>query len=364
VAATSTSDAVPAGYTELLEQLKARVRAAQLRAARSANAEVLALYWSVGRDVVDRQDLAGWGARVVDRLAADLRAAFPDQRGWSRRNLQYMRAVAVAWPTLDEFVQQAAAQLPWAHVLVLLDRLDSGDDRTWYARQALEHGWSRAVLEHQIAGQLRHRVGAAPSNFPDHLPPVDSELAQQLLRDPYVFDHLTLTGPVAEHDLEQALMDRLEATLLAFGHGMAFVGRQVRFDVDGDELVIDLLLFHVEQLRYLVVELKIGRFEPGYIGQLGTYVALVEDRLRRPDRHAPTIGLLLVAGRNEQIVRYALSGASAPLAVADYTYDSLPPDARAALPPADQLTAALDTTTLTTTNRAGQQPEHPSPEDS
>lgn len=159
-------------------------------------------------------------------------------------------------------------------------------------------------------------------------------------------------------------MDRLQATLLAFGHGMAFVGRQVRFDVDGDELVIDLLLFHVEQLRYLVVELKIGRFEPGHIGQLGTYVALVEDRLRRPDRHAPTIGLLLVAGRNEQIVRYALSGASAPLAVADYTYDSLPPDARAALPPADQLTAALDTTTLTTTNRAGQQPEHPSPEDS
>jgi predicted nuclease of restriction endonuclease-like (RecB) superfamily len=336
----------PDGYVELLEQLKTRVRAAQLRAVRSANLEVLTLYWSIGRDIVDRQDLAGWGARIVDRLAADLRAAFPDQRGWSRRNLQYMRALATAWPDRDQFVQQAAAQMPWGHVMTLLDRLDTHDDRTWYAAQAVEHGWSRTVLEHQIMNQLRQRIGAAPSNFAEHLPPADSELAQQLLRDPYVFDHLTLTRPVAERDLEQALMDRLQATLLEFGHGMAFVGRQVRFDVDGDELVVDLLLFHVEQLRYVVVELKIGRLQLGDTGQLGVYVALVDDRLRRPDRHAPTIGLLLVAGRNEQIVRYALSASSAPLAVADYTYDTLPPDARAALPTAAQLAAALDPSTL------------------
>ena len=283
---------------------------------------------------------------MVDRLAGDLRAAFPDQRGWSRRNLLYMRGFAEAWPDLGEVVQQPAAQLPWGHVLVLLDRLDDRKQRDWYAAEAVQHGWSRAVLEYQIRSGLRQRVGAAPSNFADRLPPVESDLAQQLVRDPYVFDHLGLTRPAAERDLEQALMDRLQATLLEFGHGMAFVGRQVRFDVAGDELVVDLLLFHVEALRYVVVELKVHRFTPGDVGQLGTYVAVVEDRLRRPGVHAPTLGLLLVAGRNEQLVRYALSASTAPMAVADWA--SLPPDAQAILPPADRLAAALDTSTLPT----------------
>ena len=163
-----------------------------------------------------------------------------------------------------------------------------------------------------------------------------------MLRDPYVFDHLQLTDRASERQLEQALMDRLQDTLLALGHGLAFVGRQVRFDVDGDELVIDLLLFHVEQLRYVVIELKIGRFQPGYVGQLGTYVALVDDRLRRADRHAPTVGILLCTSRNEQVVRYALSASTAPMAVAGYTYDTLPADEQAALPTAAELAAALE----------------------
>jgi len=341
---TADGDVVPAGYGELLEQLKARVRSSQVRAARAANSEVLALYWSVGRDILDRQDRLGWGGKVVDRLAGDLRAAFPDQRGWSRRNLQYMRAFAAAWPDREDFVQQAAAQLPWTHVTTLLDRLDTRQDRDWYAAEAAGQGWSRAVLEYQIGTGLLGRVGAAPSNFADQLPPADSDLAQQLVRDPYVFDHLSLSRPVVERDLEQALMDRLQATLMEFGRGMAFVGRQVRFDLDGDELVVDLLLFHVEQLRYIVVELKVNRLTGGDVGQLGTYVAMVDDRLRRPGVHAPTLGLLLVAGRNEQLVRYALTASSAPVAVADWS--SLPADARAVLPPADRIAAALDTSTL------------------
>lgn len=167
-------------------------------------------------------------------------------------------------------------------------------------------------------------------------------MAQQLVRDPYVFDHLALSERVAERELEQALMDRLQGTLLAFGHGMAFVGRQVRFDIDGDELVLDLLLFSVEQLRYVVVELKVGRFDPAYVGQLGTYVAVVDDRLRRSDRHAPTVGILLCKGRNDTLVRYALAGAPAPLAVADYTYDTLPAQERSGLPIAAELAAALE----------------------
>jgi len=339
-------DVVPAGYAELLEQLKVRVRSAQVRAARAANTEVLALYWSIGRDILDRQDRLGWGGKVVDRLATDLRAAFPDQRGWSRRNLQYMRAFATAWPDQENFVHQAGAQLPWRHLTTLLDRLDTRDDRDWYAARAVEDGWSRAVLEFSIGSGLRARVGAAPSNFTDRLPAADSDLAQALVRDPYVFDTLGLAAPIAERDLEQALMDRLQATLLEFGQGMAFVGRQVRLDLgDGYEVVVDLLLFNVEQLRYVVVELKVGRLAPGDVGQLGVYVAVVDDNLRRPDmHHAPTVGLLLVAGRSDPLAQYALASSSAPVAVADWA--SLPAETRAVLPPADRIAAALDTSTL------------------
>ena len=217
----------PAGYAELLEQLKARVRNSQVRAARAANSELLELYWSVGRDILDRQEQAGWGSRVIDRLATDLREEFPDQRGWSRSNLHYMRALAAAWPDA-EVVPRAVGQLPWGHVRVLLDKLSTRPERDWYAAAASEYGWSRDVLVHQVETGLAERIGSAPSNFAAALPAPDSELAQQLVRDPYVFDHLALSERAAERELEQALMDRLEQTLLAFGHGMAFVGQQVR----------------------------------------------------------------------------------------------------------------------------------------
>jgi len=345
VSARPPEGAVPVGYAELLEQLKARVRSTQVRAARAANTEVLRLYWSIGRDILDRQDNAGWGTGVVDRLAADLRLEFPDQRGWSRRNLLYMRAFAAAWPDLAEVVPQPGAQLPWGHVRALLDRLEGRAERDWYAARAVVEGWSRAVLEFGIRSGLRARVGAAPSNFTAALPPADSDLAQELVRDPYVFDTLGLAAPIAERDLEQALMDRLQATLLEFGRGMAFVGRQVRVDLgDGFEVVVDLLLFNVEQLRYVVVELKVGRLAPGDVGQLGVYVAVVDDKLRRPETHASTVGLLLVAGRSDPLAQYALAASSAPVAVADWA--SLPAETRAVLPPADRIAAALDTSTL------------------
>ncbi|MGW6132379.1 PDDEXK nuclease domain-containing protein [Cellulomonas sp. NPDC055163] len=350
-AKSSSGDVELAGYAELLETLKQRVRTAQVRAARAANTEVLRLYWSIGRDILDRQEQAGWGAKVIDRLAGDLRAEFPDQRGFSVRNLHYMRAVAEVWRAEADFLQQPAAQLPWTHLTTLLDRLEDPAERHWYAAQALEHGWSRNVLTHQIMSGLHRRIGAAPSNFTATLPAPDSDLAQQLTRDPYVFDHLGLTAPVNEHRLEQSMMDKLQATLTAFGHGMAFVGRQVRFEVGDDEFIIDLLLFHLTQLRYVVVELKMGRFRPEYTGQLGTYVAIVDDLVRDDAIHAPTVGILLCRDRDEQVVRYALSSTAAPMAVADYTYDALPPEARAALPNVAELRAALDTAT-TTTDRA------------
>lgn len=278
---------------------------------------------------------------MIQRLADDLRSTFPDMRGFSRRNFFYMRAMAEAWHD-REVVQQRVAQLPWGHVTVLLDRLDDQVDRDWYAAASIEHGWSRNVLLNQIKNRLHQRQAAAPSNFPSHLPALDSDLAQQLTKDPYVFDFLGLSGAVAERDLEQALMDRLQDTLLELGRGFAFVGRQVHFDVDGDDFYIDLLLFHIPQLRYVVVELKIGPFKPEYTGQLGFYVALVDDELRDPDRHTPTVGILLCAGRNDRVVRYALRGTAAPMAIANYTYDNLPAYERSVLPAAADLTALLD----------------------
>ena len=187
--------AMPAGYAEWLVEVKARVRATQFRAVRAANREVIGLYWSIGRDLLDRQDRQGWGAKVVERASADLRREFPDQRGWSPRNLRYMRRLAQGWPTLDAIVQQAAAQLPWGHIQVLLDKLSDQADRDWYAGQAVAGGWSRAVLSLQIDTRLRDRAGAAPSNFDRTLEGADSDLAQALTKDPYVFENLAPTTP-------------------------------------------------------------------------------------------------------------------------------------------------------------------------
>ncbi|HZL80513.1 MAG TPA: PDDEXK nuclease domain-containing protein [Demequina sp.] len=334
------------GYGELLADLKARVRATQFRAARAANSEVLRLYWSIGRDIRERQQSAGWGTKVIARLAADLRREFPDQRGWSPSNLKNMRRVAEVWPTLEEFGQQAVGRLPWGHVIVLLERLSTRDERDWYAAAAAENGWTRGVLELQIRSGLRSALGAAPTNFTAALDSADSELAQQMVKDPYVFEHLAFVKSLAERDVEQALMDRLQETMLELGRGMAFVGRQVRLTVPDDrtdavsEFQVDLLFFHVTQLRYVVVELKVGPFEPAHLGQLGTYVAIVDDQYRRPGIHAPTVGILLCTGKNGPVVRYSLASTAAPIAVADYY--GLPDDARAALPTAEQLRDALD----------------------
>jgi nuclease YhcG-like protein len=183
---------------------------------------------------------------------------------------------------------------------------------------------------------------AAPSNFADRLPAADSDLARALAKDPYVFDFFGLTGQVAERELEQALMDRLQDTLMELGRGFAFVGRQVPLDVDGDEFFVDLLFFHVEQLRYVVVELKVGKFAPEYAGKLGFYVSVVDDLIAKP-QHNPTVGLLLCADRNERVVRYSLGNTAQPMAVSTYTYDTLPPAEQRALPAADEVAAALDT---------------------
>jgi predicted nuclease of restriction endonuclease-like (RecB) superfamily len=337
---TDSGDAyTPEGYNEFIADLKRRVRTTQFRAVRAANTEVLRLYWSVGRDILDRQRDQGWGAKVVDQISADIRREFPGQRGWSIRSLKYMRKLADAWPVEAEFVQQAAAQLPWGHLMILLDKFVTGQDRDWYAAKAVEYGWSRASLEFEIKMDLKSRLGSAPSNFSATLDAVDSDLAQQVVKDSYVFEHLDPEEHVAERDRERALMDRIHDTLLEFGRGMAFVGRQFRIEVGGDEFFLDLLFFHVTQLRYVVVELKVGKFQPAHMGQIGTYVAMVDGEVRDPGVHAKTVGILLCTERSGAVLDYALASTASPVAVA--LYDGLTPEERAALPDPEELEAVI-----------------------
>ena len=329
----------PPGYLPWLDEIKGRVRTTQFTAARAANAEVINLYWSIGCDILERQERFGWGAQVVKQLANDLRSEFPDQTGWSPRNLHYMRALAQAWRDHPEFVPQVVAQMPWGHVRTLIDKLKTLPDKEWYASRAVTEGWSRAVLTLQIDTNLKERTGAAPSNFAATLTASDSELAQALIKDPYLFQHVALTAPLVEHDVEDALTNRIQDTLMELGRGMTFVGRQVRFTIDGVDRNVDLIFFHVEQLRYIVVELKVRDFEPDFVGQLGMYVAIVDDVLRKPAIHAPTVGLLLCTGKREATVRYALASSAAPMAVA--RWQGLPEDVRAALPSAEELQAVI-----------------------
>ena len=331
--------ALPAGYTDLLAALKERVRAARQTALRTVNTQLIELYWSIGKTVLERQQVEQWGSGVMGRLAEDLRAEFPEMKGLSRRNLFYMRAFAAAWP--DPIVQQAVAQLPWGHVTVLLDKADTRQHRDWYAGAAVEHGWSRNVLLNMIMNRTLERTGAAPSNFVQRLVGLDSELAQQVAKDPYSFEFLGLSGEVAERDLELALTSRITETLRELGPGFSFVGRQVHFDVDGDDYYIDMLFFHMDQNRYVVIELKTGKFQPEYAGKLNFYVALVDDMLRR-EHHNETIGILICGTKNDRSVRYSLGRSTSPMAVAAYTYDKLPAAEQQALPNEGHLVAALE----------------------
>ena len=235
--------------------------------------------------------------------------------------------------------QQPVDQLPWGHVTILLAKLRTRPERDWYAARAVEGGWSRASLEFEIKMDPKRRLGSAPSNFSTTLETIDSDLAQQVVKDSYVFEHLDPGKQIAERDREQVLMDRIQNTLLELGRDMAFVGRQYRIEVGGDEFFVDLLFFHVTQLRYVVVELKVGKFQPAHVGQIGTYVAMVDGEVRDPNVHAKTVGILLCTERNGATLDYALASTASPIAVA--LYEGLTPQQRAGLPDPEELEAVI-----------------------
>lgn len=330
-----TQSLVPDDYATTLEELKQHVHAARFQTQRKANTELLKLWWRIGRTILERQRQEAWGTGVLERLAKDLRAEFPAMKGFSVANLRYMRRFTEAWPEEDAIRQRPVGELPWGHVIELLDKLDDQQLRDWYAAKDVVLGWSRSVLAHQITSRLHEREAAAPTNFAGALEHPDSELAQHLTRDPYTLSFLAIDGDTAERELEARLVDRIVETLHELGPGFAFVGRQVHFDVDGDDFFVDLLFFHIQQLRYVVIELKTTKFDPRDAGQLGFYVSLVDDKLRIRDKHEPTVGILLVAGKNDAVVRYALASTTQPVAVSRY---ELTEEAQAALP--DETTIA------------------------
>jgi predicted nuclease of restriction endonuclease-like (RecB) superfamily len=333
---------MPAWYPDLLEQVSQRVESGRVRAVATATTEQIATYWAVGGDILERQREQGWGARVIDRLSADLQQRFPDARGFSPRNLRYMRAFAEAWPDLA-ILQRSVAPMPWRHHVALLEKLSDTDLRVFYASAAIENGWSRDVLVHQIRSGFHDRAGKAITNFTATMPPAESDMAQQATRDPYLFDFVGNADVRRERDLEQSLVDHVSSFLLELGQGFAFVGRQVRLEIGGDEFYCDLLFYQLRLRAYVVIELKATEFDPGFLGQVGMYMAAVDDLLRHPS-DKPTIGLLLCKSKNNVVAEYALRGYSSPIGVAEWTTaitTALPEEFTSSLPSIAELEAEL-----------------------
>jgi predicted nuclease of restriction endonuclease-like (RecB) superfamily len=314
---------MPEGYADWLADLKTRIQTAQIRAALAVNRELVLLYWQIGQDILQRQAEQGWGAKVIDRLAHDLRTAFPEMKGFSRTNLLYMRAFARAWPD-TVIVQQLVGQLPWGHNLVLLDKLKTSEERNWYLSKAVEHGWSRNVLVMQIETRLIDRRGQATTNFANRLPAPQSDLARESLKDPYRFDFLGLGEEANEREIENALVTHVTDFLLELGAGFAFVGRQVLLEVGGEDFFVDLLFYHLQLRCYVVIELKAGDFRPEHLGQLGFYLTVVDAQVKH-EQDQPSIGLLLCKSKNNVVAEYALRDDGRPLGIAEYQL-------RAALP--------------------------------
>ena len=327
-------------YPQFLQSLKERIRSAQVKAALAVNQELTLLYWQIGREILDRQQQEGWGTKVIDRLARDLKRDFPEMTGFSARNLKYMRSFADAYRDPQQ-VQQVFSQIPWGHNVRLLDALKDPEVRLWYARQTIEHGWSRNVLLMQIEQGL-HDQGAAITNFERTLPPDQSDLAKNLIKDPYNFDFLTLAADAQERDLEQSLLTHIRDFLLELGVGFAFVGSQYPIQVGTKEYAIDLLFYHLKLRCFVVIDLKLGEFEPEFSGKMNFFVSAVDDLLRHADDR-PTIGMILCKSNDATVAEYSLRDVNKPISVATHRLGrELPANLQGTLPTVEELEQQLE----------------------
>ncbi len=373
-----------AWYSELLADIKKRIRQAQNQAALSANAEMLWMYWDIGRMVAKRQKKEGWGKGLLPRLAVDLKNDIPQIKGFSERNLQLMIQFQDEYPDLFPIPQQAVAelpeppfggetrpqpvaklapqtmepvdsgeeetqiaqrivaQLPWAHNVILIQKVKDFPTRLWYARQVIAQGWSRDTLTAMIKSNTHKRQGAAVTNFDLRLPAPQSELAQATLKDPYLFDFMTMDQPFRERELEAGLIEHLERFLLELGAGFAFVGRQYHIDIAEEDFYVDLLFYHLRLRAFVVVDLKIGPFKPEYAGKMNFYCNVVDDRLRHASDNT-TIGLILCQDKKKVLAEYALRGMDKPIGVSEYELTrALPEELKSSLPTIEEIEAELE----------------------
>ena len=362
-------------YTDIISRLKEKIKQARLQAAVIVNKQLIDLFWEIGNTILQQQKKEGWGTKIIDRLAADLKSEFPDMKGLSARNIKYMRAFAEAYPNfvivqpavaqlqsidkeLPEFVQVplaqtgpssnplimqvALAQLTWYHHITLLDKIKEPEIRNFYIQKTAEHGWSRNVMVHQIESGLHKRQGALTNNFKLTLPAYDSELATQLFKDPYQFEFLMLGEEAKERDLENALMNHITKLLLELGDGFAFMGRQKKFEAGGKDYFIDLLFYHTKLRRHIIIELKIGEFEPEFVSKMNLYLGLADDNLKG-EYDEPAIGLILCKTNNKIIAEYALRDTSKPIGIAEYKIaQMLPDDIKGELPSIAQIEQRMD----------------------
>jgi len=349
-------------FALLLTEVKQRIQLAQTQAVLAVNSELVRLYWDIGRIISARQKLEGWGAAVIPRLARELKNEMPELKGFSERNIGRMIAFYREYPDPSAFLPQPAAKIsspvkmpqpaaksgsvplwaiPWFHHIVLMEKVKDIPTRYWYMEQTLANGWSRNILAMQIEAKAHARHGKARSNFALTLPAHQSDLVQQTLKDPYIFDFLTLTEPFHERELETELVRHLEKFLLELGQGFAFVGRQYKLDVGDDEFYIDLLFYHLRLRAFVVIELKKGKFRPEYAGKLNFYCNVVNDHLKHP-ADQPTIGLILCQERSRLLAEYSFAGIDKPIGISTYELTrALPKELRSALPTVEEIEAEL-----------------------
>jgi predicted nuclease of restriction endonuclease-like (RecB) superfamily len=345
-------------YGDLLSEIKGHIRAAQSRAVLAVNSELVRLYWNIGKLIEARQVQQGWGAGVIPKLAHDLHNELPEMKGFSERNLKLMVQFAGEYPDLFGIGQRPVAQLgslatsakigpppvtqiPWAHNVLLIQKVKDTSIRHWYACQTLEQGWSRDTLAAMIRSDTHARQGSAITNFSGRLTGEQSTMAATLLKDPYVFDFLTLTEPFQERELETGLVRHLEKFLLELGQGFAFVGRQYRLEVSDREFFLDLLFYHLTLRCFIVVDLKRGDFKPEYAGKMNFYCSVVDDRMRHADDR-PTIGLILCQTKDRILAEYTLRDINKPIGVADYEIArALPATLASSLPSIEAIEAEL-----------------------
>ncbi len=323
-------------YLSFLKEIKTKIKTAQIKAAIKVNEELLRLYWDIARMIVDRQENSKWGDSIIAKISNDLKREFPDMKGFSVRNLKYMKQWYLFYSKGQQLVAQIF-QIPWGHNIVIITKCKNFEEAIFYVKKTIENGYSRAVLVHQIESDLYNRSKKAINNFDKNLPEIQSDLAKEQLKDPYCFDFLSLSEKYNEKELEDALIDNLKDFLLELGNGFAYVGRQYRIEVAGDEFFVDLLFYHIKLKSYVVIELKTTKFKPEYAGQLNFYITAV-DRQIKEESDNPTIGILICKSKNNTIVEYALNNINSPMGISEYTISNqIPNELRDILPSSEEI---------------------------